>query len=286
MTHKDTSAQLGLQHKLAPWSQRNVGFRPEATVHELFRERAAAHPDRVALVCDDRQLTYAELDQRSDVLARYLISAGVRDGSVVALCCQRSLEAIIAALAILKSGGAYLPLDPDYPHARLEYLIKDAHVDVLLTSAELLAAVSGLTPHTLVIAAMLADAPHAIREGVQHAQASSLAYVMYTSGSTGQPKGVQIEHRSIVRLVGNVDYVRLGEDTCFLHAAPLGFDASTLEVWGALLNGGKVAICSDAVPTGRVVAKLITRHGITSAWLTAALFNTIVDDDPSSLRGL
>ncbi|MGH8027450.1 MAG: beta-ketoacyl synthase N-terminal-like domain-containing protein, partial [Pseudoxanthomonas sp.] len=106
------------------------------------------------------------------------------------------------------------------------------------------------------------------------------------SGSTGMPKGVQIEHRSIVRLVGDVDYVRLEADTCFLHAAPLGFDASTLELWGPLLNGGRCAIFDAPVPDARSLAATIGELGVTSAWLTAALFNSIIDEDPQTLRGL
>ena len=109
---------------------------------------------------------------------------------------------------------------------------------------------------------------------------------MYTSGSTGVPKGVQIEHRSIIRLVGDVGYVRLDERTRFLHAAPLGFDASTLELWGPLLHGGAVVIYQDAIPTGPGLARVIARHGVTSAWLTAALFNSVIDDDPRHLAGL
>src|SRR5262249_8640382 len=121
---------------------------------------------------------------------------------------------------------------------------------------------------------------------VERAAPNDLAYIMYTSGSTGTPKGVQIEHRSIIRLVGDVDYVRLGADTCFLHAAPLGFDASTLELWGPLLHGGRVAISPEPVPTGPGLARVIGAHGVTAAWLTSALFNTVVDDDPKHLRGL
>ncbi|HEY6895305.1 MAG TPA: beta-ketoacyl synthase N-terminal-like domain-containing protein, partial [Rhodanobacteraceae bacterium] len=115
---------------------------------------------------------------------------------------------------------------------------------------------------------------------------AALAYVMYTSGSTGTPKGVEIRHRSIIRLVRDVDYVDLRESPHILHAAPLGFDASTLEIWGALLNGGTVAIHDERIPTGRALAATIARDGVTIAWLTAALFNAIVDDDPQHLAGL
>jgi amino acid adenylation domain-containing protein len=109
---------------------------------------------------------------------------------------------------------------------------------------------------------------------------------MYTSGSTGTPKGVMIEHQAIVRLVGQADFVALGPDTCFLHAAPLGFDASTLELWGPLVHGGRVVVYAEPVPTGPGLRACIGRHGVTAAWLTAALFNAVVDDDPTHLAGL
>ena len=262
-----------------------MSYRPEATVHGLFRERAAAHPERAAVVWDGGAMTYAELDRRSDALAVVLIEAGVGADVPVALAVERSPDAIVAALAILKAGGAYLPLDPDHPRERLGFVIADAAAPALITRRAHAAQLAALAPRTIFID----DAPAAGAAGaplLERATATDLAYVMYTSGSTGTPKGVQIEHRSIVRLVGDVDYVRLDGDTCFLHAAPLGFDASTLELWGPLLHGGRVAIYLEPVPTGRGLARVIAAHGVTTAWLTAALFNTVVDDDPAHLRGL
>eukprot|EP01035_Chromulina_nebulosa_P000519 gene520-729_t len=114
----------------------------------------------------------------------------------------------------------------------------------------------------------------------------SVAYVMYTSGSTGTPKGIEICHRSILRLVVGVDYVDLAPGRAMLHAAPLGFDAATLEIWGPLLNGGCCVVHDERVPTGAGLARTIARHGVHTAWLTAALFNAVVDDDPTHLAGL
>jgi amino acid adenylation domain-containing protein len=269
------------------WNATGRDFRPDATVHGVFREVAARAPDQVALLWDGGALTYRELDATSDELAERLIAAGVATDRPVALIAPRSPEAVIAALAILKAGGCYLPLDPAYPHERLRFAIDDAGAKVLVTDRAGAATLAGLAARTVLVdgvattTAIATATPRAER-----ATSTTRAYVMYTSGSTGVPKGVQIEHRSILRLVGDVDYVALDATTRFLHAAPLGFDASTLELWGPLLHGGAVVIYRDLVPTGPGLAAAIARHGVTSAWLTAALFNSIVDDDPTHLAGL
>lgn len=266
------------------WNQTERGYRPEATIVELFREQAQRHGERDALVWDGGRLSYDDLDRRSDALAEELIAAGVATDAPVALVTPRCPDAVIAALAILKAGGCYLPLDPDYPLERLRFAIDDAGARVLVTLTSHAERLAALAPRT--IAADAARPPATPGPRRPRARPDSRAYVMYTSGSTGVPKGVQIEHRSIVRLVGDVDYVRLDADTRFLHAAPLGFDASTLELWGPLAHGGAVVVHAEPVPTGRGLARSIASRGVTTAWLTAALFNAVVDDDPGHLRGL
>lgn len=274
------------RHQSGEGNHNETNFRPEATVHGLFRERAAAHPARPALVWQGGQLDYAGLDNRSDAVARHLISLGCKPDQPVALCLPRSAGAVIAALGVLKAGGAYLPLDPSYPRARLQSILADAGVEIVIASDADRGPLEGLSVH-LVSLESLETADHGESRSLpETTSADGLAYVMYTSGSTGMPKGVQIEHRSIVRLVGDVDYVTLDADTCFLHAAPLGFDASTLELWGPLLNGGRCAVFAAPVPDARSLAACIETFGVTSAWLTAALFNSIVDEDPSALAGL
>jgi len=270
------------------WSAAPGGFRTEATVHGLFRERAAAHPQRTALRWDEGSLDYAGLDAHSDTLAARLVALGVGTGAVVGVCLPRSPEAVVALLAVLKAGAAYLPLDASHPRERLRFALEDAAVAVVLCDSAQHGALQGLATQVVVVAPIDVAPPEPAQSTVPHepCQASDCAYVMYTSGSTGEPKGVVIEHRSIVRLVGQVDYVRLDESTCFLHAAPLGFDASTLELWGPLLNGGSCAIHRAPVPDARGLAAAIARHGVTTAWLTAALFNAVVDEDPGALGGL
>ena len=267
------------------WNQTAVMYRPEATVHALFREQASLHPARTAIAWEGGKLPYAELDRWSDALAERLIAAGVATDHPVALVLERSPQAIVAALAILKAGGAYLPLEADHPAERLAFAIADAGAEVLVTSRARSGALAALAARTIFVE----DAQHepaSVQPRVERATPRTRAYVMYTSGSTGTPKGVQIEHRSIVRLVGRPGYVELGPETRFLHAAPLGFDASTLELWGPLLHGGCVVVHADHMPTGRGLARIIANHGVTTMWLTSALFNSVVDEDPRLLTGV
>ncbi|HEY1811411.1 MAG TPA: amino acid adenylation domain-containing protein [Kofleriaceae bacterium] len=270
---------------LDTWNHTAVLYRPEATVHALVRERAAAHPDRVAIAWDGGKLSYGELDRWSDAFAERLIAAGVATDQPVALVLERSPEAVVAALAILKAGGAYLPLDPEHPADRLAFAIRDAGAEVLVTSRAHANTLAALASRTIFVDDVQRGSSDA-HPRVERATAHTRAYVMYTSGSTGTPKGVQIEHRSIVRLVGAPAYVQLGPDTRFLHAAPLGFDASTLELWGPLVHGGTCVIYREPIPTGRGLAKVIAAHGVTAMWLTAALFNSVVDEDPRLLAGV
>lgn len=273
------------RRQLMEWNDTQVAKSGSETVHGRFAELRDRQPDAPAAVDDESTLSYADLDRRADILAHRLHIAGVRPGDVVALAAQRSVSAVVAVLGILKAGAAYLPLDPHHPCERLKFMIEDAGAHVVLVDAECgeLALPPGV--HALLLDDGWSDRDWAATDDIVSA-GESLAYVMYTSGSTGTPKGVEIRHRSILRLVCGVDYIALGPETRMLHAAPLGFDASTLEIWGALLNGGCVVVHGEAVPTGEGLARTIARHGVTTAWLTAALFNTVVDEDPRQLAGL
>ncbi|MDF3983206.1 amino acid adenylation domain-containing protein [Luteibacter sp. PPL554] len=259
----------------------------DLTVHGRFRRTAKAFADRTAIASDAGTLTYAQLDTRSDALAAELLARGVAPDSYVGLAMDRSPDAIVAIFAILKAGAAYLPVDTRWPDERLAFVLDDARVNAVLCNEP-----SGLTGRVPLARRTVIAADVSTRPGPSsstwrpdHHNGETVAYAMFTSGSTGQPKGVEIRHASILRLVLRSDFIDFDAPR-FLHAAPLGFDASTLEIFAPLLNGGACVIHDACVPTGASIADAVRRHGADHAWLTAALFNAIVDDDPRHLASL
>lgn len=276
------------ERALVDWNRTAVAGPPDACVHTLFERQAALRPAATAVLGEGGGLTYGELERRSNRLAHLLAAEGVGRGAVVGLALERSPEVVVALLGILKAGGAYLPLDPAYPRDRLAFMLSDARAPVVVTSRALVGGLpvpEGARPVVLDAEADRLAAGPATPPRIEVGP-DDLAYVMYTSGSTGVPKGVEVPHRAVHRLVRGVDYAALGPEATLLHAAPLAFDASTFEIWGALLNGGRCAIHPEALPTARGLGESIRRHGVTTAWLTAALFNAVVDEDPSQLAGL
>ena len=260
---------------------------PSTTLPELFAVQAAQNPDAVAVVFEDESLTYAQLDARANQLAHHLRSLGVGPEVVVGLCVERSLEMMVGLLGILKAGGAYLPLDPSYPSERLAFMLDDVRAPVLLTQSTLLARIGQHTGTTVRLDSdwpIIAKYPKTVpRTGLCPA---NTAYIIYTSGSTGTPKGVVVNHRNIVRLVREANYVDLTSGDVFLHLAPLSFDASTFEIWGALLNGAKLVVYPDGAIDLSRLKQTIAQSNISVMWLTAALFHQVVDEDVRALAGL
>ncbi|MCE2699816.1 MAG: amino acid adenylation domain-containing protein [Nostocales cyanobacterium LE14-WE4] len=276
---------------LVEWNDTQVDYPHDLCIHQLFEEQVERNPDAVAVVFEEQQLTYYELNCRANQLAQYLRSLGVSADVLVGICVERSLEMVVGLLGILKAGGAYVPLDPDYPTERLSFMLADTQIKVLLTQQNL---VEKLQKHQVKLVCLDTDSPmiaqcsqdNAIATPIADVQATNLAYVIYTSGSTGQPKGVEVVHRGVNRLLFGVNYVHLDATQRFLQIAPISFDASTFEIWGALLHGGKCVIFPESIPTAKTLSEEIHKHGITVLWLTSALFNSIIDDDPQALSGI
>jgi amino acid adenylation domain-containing protein len=272
-----TPAELAQQTAL---SGAATDYPRDAGIADLFRNVAARTPTATALVAPDgARLSYAELDRHSDALAARLAAEGVGRGDMVALCLRPSADLIVAILATLKSGAAYVPVDPDLPAARRDFILRDCAARIAVAGADL----------TLpdYVTRLGTDAPDCTGALPVAGGSGDVAYVMYTSGSTGTPKGVLVPNRAVVRLVRSTDYARFDETRVFLQLAPTGFDASTFEIWGALLNGGTLALASPGLATDPAgLRRAIAAHGVTTLWLTAGLFNALVDHDPTVLEGV
>ncbi|HEX2202233.1 MAG TPA: amino acid adenylation domain-containing protein, partial [Longimicrobium sp.] len=273
---------------LEAWNATAAEYPRDSAVHRVFESVAARTPDAVALAFEAGTLTYAELNARANRLARRLRALGAGPDTRVGVALERSPEAVAALLAILKAGGAYVPLDPDYPADRLAFMLEDAGVSVLVAAGAVpgaLAAFAGPVVSLARDAEAVAAESSANLEDVAVA-AENLAYVVYTSGSTGRPKGVAVPHRAVLRLVLNTNFARFGADEAWLQVAPVAFDASTLEIWGALLHGGRIAQYPAGIPTLEGLASFFRRFGVTSAWLTAGLFHQMADAEPEALGTL
>jgi amino acid adenylation domain-containing protein len=268
----------------------NATTRPyprDKSITDLFAAQAAQRPDAVAVVGPDRELTYRQLDTEANQLAHHLRALGVKPGVPVGFCVERSAQMIVGLLGVLKAGGAYVALEPAWPAERLTALLDQTQTPVLVTTQSLrdrFSARDGNCRMVCLDAVEWADQPTTSPAG--GAGPEDLAYVSFTSGSTGKPKGVCVPHRAVLRLVCNTDYAQLGPEDVFLHLAPLAFDASTLEIWGALLNGARLVIYPPGPVAPAELGRALRQHRVSVLWLTAGLFNQVVEHDAASLTGV
>lgn len=243
-------------------------------IHERFEEIAQKYPDNIALRGCDVQLTYRELNNQANHLCQRLIKANVRPGDIVSLELARCNNLFIAMLATLKAGAAYLPVADDNPLARNLDNLEQANVAVVISeNASTALLENGRRQHVALAGLSGDDRPNPrIR-----CSGDDKAYVMFTSGSTGRAKGVVVPHRAVTRLVINTNYVDVNEHDHILQFAPVSFDASTFEIWAALLNGAELAIYSEQSFNPHHFAEFLETEKVTILWLTAALFHLLVN---------
>ncbi|NTX63938.1 non-ribosomal peptide synthase/polyketide synthase [Myxococcus sp. CA051A] len=270
------------------WSGREKrGARGDETLAAHFEAQVEKTPGAVAVECGEESLTYAQLNERANQLAHHLRGVGVGPEVRVGLCVERGVEWVVSVLGVVKAGGAYVPLEAGVPAERLRWMKReagvavvvgtDAQVEEVAESADVVVSVDG---EGSTIARQPRSNPSLRGSG------GNLAYVMYTSGSTGTPKGVGVPQRAVARLVLGASYARFGADEVWLQLAPVSFDASTLEVWGALLHGAKLVVYPAKEVSLEEVGRELTKSGVTSLWLTAALFEQMQAYQPEALKGV
>ncbi|KAF9287737.1 hypothetical protein BGZ68_001346 [Mortierella alpina] len=272
------------------WNKTETSFPSDRPVHQLFEDQAIKTPDAIAVVHDDLSMTYRTLNGRALRLARKLLDLGVQHGDNVAILLERSLNLIITQLAILKAGATYVPIDIKAPVDRQLYILSDSGANLLITEENMEVNVQLQVP--LLRLSVVQDDIDEVEDTVgslpiKAASSLDTAYIMYTSGSTGLPKGVMTPHRGVARLAINNGYASVGPDDRIAFASNPAFDASTFDVWAPLLNGGRVVIVdADTFTTPHLLAMTLDRHKVTGLFMTTALFNQYVHSIGTSLAKL
>ena len=272
-------SQAELQGITVGWNNTHSEYPRTKCIHQLFEEQAAKTPDAVAVVFEDRRLTYAELNTRANQLAGYLAKRGVKPGVRVGLLVERSLEMMVGLLGILKAGGAYVPIDPTYPKDRISFVLEDANVGVLLTQEKLAKNLKRSGTELVCLDTGWNAIAREHGAALQSASAEDLAYVIYTSGSTGKPKGVEISHRAAVNLLCSMKKKPgLAASDTLLAVTTLSFDIAALELYLPLSVGAKLVIASrETAADGNLLLEKLRSSGATVIQATPATFRLLLE---------
>ncbi|MDZ8235946.1 MAG: amino acid adenylation domain-containing protein [Nostoc sp. ChiQUE01a] len=281
-------SEAQLHQVLLEWNNTQADYPQNKCIHQLFEEKVQQYPDSIAVNFANEQLTYQELNTCSNKLAHHLQKIGVGSEVLVGICISQSIEMIIGLLGILKAGGAYVPLDPGYPEERLNFMLEDAQVSVLLTQENLLKHFEGFSNPIISIDKDWKIITQEKEDNLKSdLNSDNLAYIIYTSGSTGKPKGVAVPHKAVNRLVCNTNYIKLSPSDKIAQASNASFDAATFEIWGALLNGAQlVMISKDVTISPHELALQLREKSINVLFLTTALFQQIIRDVPQAFATL
>ncbi|HXW57678.1 MAG TPA: amino acid adenylation domain-containing protein [Candidatus Cybelea sp.] len=270
---------------ISAWNPNWTEYPVNSTIHALFERQASLAPDAVALALGDQRLTYGELNERANQLARVLRAKGVRPDSLVAVSFERSIEMMVALLAVLKAGGAYVPIDSSYPRERLTMMFEDSAPALVLTEERLLRNLPEIKPEIVCVDR---DWPAIAREGTANlepaAKPENLAYVIYTSGSTGKPKGVMITHANFVRLLGATKpWLDFSDRDVWSLFHTYSFDVSVWEMWGCLLTGGRLVIVPYWLSRSPAeLHALLKREQVTVLCQTPVAFYQLIEADQTS----
>jgi amino acid adenylation domain-containing protein len=272
------------QQLLFDWNNTQIDYSQDKSIHQIFEEQVERNPDAVAVVFEQQQLTYRELNDRANQLANYLIDLGICADTLVGLCVERSLDIMVGILGILKAGGAYVPLDPSNPQDRLEYILGNAQVRILVTQSGLLNILPVCEQMICLDRDRQTIAQYPQTNPFSRVERHNLAYIIYTSGSTGQPKGVLVNHDNVVRLfTATESWYHFNETDVWTLFHSFAFDFSVWEIWGALLYGGRVVVVSYLVSRDtEAFHNLLVSEQVTVLNQTPSAFYQLIEADKYS----
>lgn len=252
-------------------------------ISSMFEDVVKKHTSRIALIQQARKITYNELDTLSSQLANFLKKSGVEKNTSVGIYLPRSIETIISMLAILKSGAYYVPLSTELCETYIESLVEHANIPFIISSSEKIFK----TNPVIIDIRSYAETENSQKNNLDFtSDAEDIGYIIFTSGTTGMPKGVTVLQKSIINLVKNQSYVEITEKDVLLQLSPIEFDGSTFEIWGALLNGATLSLMPPGYPELSEIARQLTKNGISILFITTQLFNSMVDLRLSSLLSI
>jgi len=271
------------------WSGVTPTYPRDSSIDECFLNQVRAAPEATAISSGSQVVTYKQLSAQADDIARMLFAEGIEAGERVGISSRRTAATIAGILGILRLGASYVPLDLDYPDERLVSIQHATGVRIMLANSDDSNRLNGRNLSMKVLSLAVLDGRDSNDVGQEctgSAGPDDSAYVMFTSGSTGVPKGIEVSHRNILRLVLNTNFMPLGKETRFLMYAPLAFDASTLEIWGPLLNGGTLVIPEHEQLSVEELDRTLEKENVSALWLTAALFHHVAEHSPEIFRGV
>ncbi|WP_218133149.1 non-ribosomal peptide synthetase [Paenibacillus sp. OK060] len=281
----DILAEMEKENLINLGTKTKTAYPANKSISVLFTEQLERTPDSIAVQDREQRLTYRQLNERANHIAVKLQQLGVGSDDIVAILADRSIETIVMELGVIKAGGAYLPISPDSPEERINYFLMDSDTKVVLTKNCFAGTLRNGNAELLIIEELSTQKELALP--IDNSKPNDLAYVMYTSGTTGKPKGVMVEHRNVVRLVKNTNYIRFEEGKRMVQTGDLTFDASTFEIWGALLNGMELHIIDkNTLLNSKQLEEVLNNRNIDTMWLTSPLFNELSTDNPNMFRSL
>ncbi|EDN69144.1 non-ribosomal peptide synthetase [Beggiatoa sp. PS] len=275
--------------QLMAWNDTAIDYPKNQCIHQLFEAQVEKTPDAIAVVFEDQQLTYQDLNRRANQLAHHLQTLGVKPEVLVGICVERSLEMIVGLLGILKAGGAYVPLDPSYPKERLAFMLTDAKVQVLVTQEPLLAIFTEhhLLPKVCLDTDWQAIAQESTGNLKNMATPNNMAYVIYTSGSTGKPKGVMVEHLGLCNLaIAQIQCFGVQSQARILQFSSLSFDASIWEIVMAWASGAALYLSIPNKLVGSSLFQLLNENAITTVTLPPSILASLPQETLPALKTL